>query len=99
MNGVIGEAAFASLIGRYENERVEKAARLDRLDAELTASQRESDNARRWADAIRRRLSLQELDREAVEELIDHIEIGELTVIDGKRHQDIRIYYRFVGAV
>ena len=78
---------------------MEKAARLDRLDAELTASQRESDNARRWADAIRRRLSLQELDREAVEELIDHIEIGERTVIDGKRHQDIRIYYRFVGAV
>lgn len=99
VNGVIGEAAFASLIGRYENERVEKAARLDRLDAELTASQRESDNSRRWADAIRRRLSLQELDREAVEELIDHIEIGERTVIDGKRHQDIRIYYRFVGAV
>ena len=89
----------SSLIGRCESERVEKAARLEWLDAELSASRRESDNSQRWAEAIRRRLSLQELDREAVEELIDHIEVGERSVIDGHKHQDITIYYRFVGVV
>ena len=99
VNGVISEAAFTSLIGRCESERVEKAARLEWLDAELSASRRESDNSQRWAEAIRRRLSLQELDREAVEELIDHIEVGERSVIDGHKHQDITIYYRFVGVV
>ena len=26
-------------------------------------------------------------------------EVGERTVIDGQRHQDIKIYYRFVGLV
>ena len=44
-------------------------------------------------------LDLQELDRETIDELIDHIEIGERTVIDGQKQQDIKIFYRFVGEV
>ena len=99
VNGVISEASFTSLIGRCESKRAEIAARLERIDAELSASERESDKAQRWADAIRRRLCLQELDRETVDELIDHIEVGERSVIDGQKHQDITVYYRFVGAV
>ena len=42
---------------------------------------------------------MQELDREIVEELIDHIEVGERSVIDGQRQQDVKIFYRFVGVV
>lgn len=99
VNGVISEASFTSLIGRCESKRAEIAARLERIDAELSASERESDKAQRCADAIRRRLCLQELDRETADELIDHIEIGERSVIDGQKHQDITVYYRFVGAV
>lgn len=99
VNGAISEASFTSLIGRCESKRAEIAARLERIDAELSASERESDKAQRWADAIRRRLCLQELDRETVDELIDHIEISERSVIDGQKHQDITVYYRFVGAV
>ena len=53
----------------------------------------------KWAASIRKCLSLEELDRDIVDELIDHIEIGERTVVNGQRHQDIKIYYRFVGLV
>ena len=37
--------------------------------------------------------------RNTVDELIDRIEVSEATVVDGKRHQNIKIFYRFVGAV
>lgn len=53
----------------------------------------------KWASIIKKYLDLQELDRETIDELIDHIEIGERTVIDGQKQQDIKIFYRFVGAV
>ena len=53
----------------------------------------------KWASIIKKYLDLQELDRETIDELIDHIEIGERTVIDGKKQQDIKIFYRFVGEV
>ena len=53
----------------------------------------------KWASIIKKYLDLQELDRETVDELIDHIEIGERTIIDGQKQQDIKIFYRFVGVV
>ena len=34
-----------------------------------------------------------------IERLIDRIEVGEKTVIDGKNVRDIKIYYRFVGNI
>ena len=53
----------------------------------------------KWASIIKKYLDLQELDRETIDELIDHIEIGERTVIDGQKQQDIKIFYRFVGKI
>ena len=44
-------------------------------------------------------MNLQKLDRAVLDELIDHIEIGERTVVDGQRHQDIKVFYRYVGLV
>lgn len=99
VSGVISEAAFASLIGRNEQERLQKTERLEQLLTEMSKVQQETDSIQKWSDTIRKYLSLQELDHETVEELIDHIEIGERSVIDGHKHQDITIYYRFVGAV
>ena len=52
-----------------------------------------------WAAVVRKHLHIRELDRETVDELIDRIEVGEKTVIDGKNVRDIKIYYRFVGNI
>ena len=44
-------------------------------------------------------LDLDALERSVIDELIDHIEIGERTVVDGQRRQDIKVFYKFVGLV
>jgi len=54
---------------------------------------------RSWTESIRKYSDVTELDRAIIDELIDHIEIGERTVIDGQRRQDIKVFYRFVGLV
>ena len=99
VSGAIRGDTFSVLIQKSEQERIQKADRLDTLLAQERKVQREVENIHQWADTIRRYLDLQELDREIVEELIDHIEIGERSVIDGQRHQDIKIFYRFVGMI
>ena len=99
VSGAISEASFALLIEKNEQERVQKAERLDTLLAGERKSQQDIANIQRWAGTVRQYLDLQDLNRDIVEELIDHIEIGERTVIDGQKHQDIKIYYRFVGLV
>ena len=72
---------------------------MDALLSEERKARQDVENIRQWAGIIRRYLDVQELDREIVEELIDHIEIGERSVIDDQRRQDIKIFYRFVGVV
>ena len=97
VSGSISEATFAILLQKNERERIQKTERLDALLAELGKARQDAANLQEWIAAIRNCLTLEDLDREVVEELIDHIEIGERTVVDGQRHQDIKIYYRFVG--
>lgn len=99
VSGAINGDTFAVLIQKSEQERIQKADRLDALLSEERKARQEVENIRQWAGIVRRYLDVQELDREIVEELIDHIEIGERSIIDGQRHQDIKIFYRFVGVV
>ncbi len=91
--------SFSVLIQKNEQERIQKSERLDMLLAGERKAQQGIANIRQWVGTIRQYLDLQELNWEIIEELIDRIEIGERTIIDGQRHQDIKIYYRFVGLV
>ncbi len=95
----ISEDTFILLMQKNEQERTAKAERLNVLLSKVDKAEKETAAIHSRAEIIRKYLNLQELDRAVVDELIDHIEIGERTVIDGQRHQDIKIFYRFVGLV
>ena len=99
VSGAINSDTFSVLIQKSEQERIQKADRMDALLAEEQNTHQRIEHIHLWADTIRRYLNFQELDREIIEELIDHIEIGERMVVDGQRHQDIKIFYRFVGII
>ncbi len=99
VTGAISADTFSTLIQKSELERLQKSERLNELQGVVSRYEQDNANIQKWAALIRRHLDLQTLDREIVDELIDHIEIGERTVIDGQRHQDVKIYYRFVGLV
>ena len=97
--GAVSEGTFMVLAQKNEQERLAKAERLDALLSEVDKAQQETAAIHNWAAIIRKYLDLQELDRTVIDELIDHIEIGERTVVDGQRQQDIKVFYRFVGLV
>jgi site-specific DNA recombinase len=99
VSGAVSESTFSVLIAKNEQERLIKAERLDALLSEVKKSDQDEADIQSWAAMIRKYLNLQELDRETIDELIDHIEIGERTVVDGKRRQDVKVFYRFVGQV
>ena len=99
VSGNISAATFAMLLQKNEQERLQKAERLDALLSEVDKARQDAANIQAWATVIRKYLTLEDLDREVVEDLIDHIEIGERTVVDGQRRQDVKIYYRFVGLI
>ena len=98
-SGTISESTFMVLTQKNEQERLIKMERLDALQSEVDKVQQKTAAICNWTAIIRKYLDLQELDRATIDELIDHIEIGERTVVDGQRRQDIKVFYRFVGLV
>ena len=74
-------------------------AQFDESRGRLTAIEEKILSMSKWAEVIRRHTHLEDICRADVEELIDHIEIGESDYSSGKRQQEVRIYWRFVGHV
>ena len=87
------------LAKKNEQERLAKAERLDALQTEVDRAQQNTSAIYSWAAMIRKYSDLPTLDRASIDELIDHIEIGERTIVNGQRRQDIKVFYRFVGLV
>lgn len=98
-SGAISGDTFVLLMQKNEQERLTKAERLETLLAEGNAVEKKVAAIHDWAALIQKYLNLQKLDRAVLDELIDHIEIGERTVVDGQHHQDIKVFYRYVGLV
>ena len=97
--GSISAASFAVLLEKTEQERRQRTDRLDTLLAEGREYEQSAADIQSWAAVVRKHLHIRGLDRETVDELIDRIEVGEKTVVDGKNVRDIKIYYRFVGNI
>lgn len=99
VSGTVSESTFTVLAQKNEQEWLAKMERLDTLLSEADKTEKEAAAIHRWTAVIRKYLDVSELDRTIIHELIDHIEIGERTVVNGQRRQDIKIFYRFVGLV
>ena len=87
------------MVSLNEQERIEKTDYLKTLLSEAEKAEQKFADIDKWASLIRKYQSPETLDREMVDELIDHIEIGERSVQNGTRCQDIKIFYRFVGQI
>ena len=98
-SGAISESTFMVLVQKNEQDRLSKVERLDALLSEVDGAEKETAAIHDWAAIIRKYLDISELDRTIIDELIDHIEIGERTIVNGQRKQDIKVFYRFVGLV
>ncbi|GHU83300.1 hypothetical protein FACS1894196_2940 [Clostridia bacterium] len=99
MTRKISEATFTSLMEKNEQERQARQAQFDDTKARLTAIEEKILSVSKWAEVVRRHIHLDDLCRADVEELIDRIEIGEADCSSGKRQQEIKIYWRFIGHI
>lgn len=77
MRRLLQKAANKQVMQKSEAERKEKAARFDTLSAQLKTHNSIEIDITTWIKTIRKYLNLETLHRAVIDELIDHIEIGE----------------------
>lgn len=97
--GNIPETTFKTLIGKYEDERMEKAEVVEKLTASLAASEKSQGNIDAYIESIKKYVAVEQLDREMLLELINCIDVGEVIKENGKTSQEIRIHYNLLDKV
>ena len=88
------------LSSRYQDEQLELETKIKTLKEKLSQTVKSRDNAERWLAIIRKYNELTELTAPLLNELIEKIVVHEASKDEnGKRIQDVDIYYRFVGKI
>lgn len=99
VNGKIPERLFDSLMQKYEAERGDVQQCAEGLKSRIADAEQGQADIDTWLSLIRKYVAVEQLDREMLLELIDHIDVGERRFENGVRRQDIDIFYKFVGKV
>ena len=85
---------------KYQQEQGELETRIEALTAQLASTKEQEDGINRWIDLIKQFSSPTELTAEMLNTLIEKVVVHEATKdADGKRTQEIEIFYRFVGKI
>lgn len=93
---LVPDKIFNIQANRLADELEELEKEQSRLHSKLIRKRDEEKGISSWLKHIEMHLSLTTLDRMAITELIDSIDVFE-SEVDGRRQLDFRINYRFVG--
>ena len=97
--GKINESTYITLMSKNEIERQKRQAQFDEASARIADIENKILSVSKWAEVLKKHIHIENLCRADIEELIDRIEVGESDYSSGKRVQDVKIYWRFIGHI
>ena len=99
-HGILKENDFRNLTDAYENERQQLQEEIERLTEEVEHAEVQVDNVAKMIALTKRYTRIDELTTDILNTFIDKIAVHErVKGADGKKTQEIEIYYSYVGIV
>ena len=95
LSGNVPENIFKRMAKKYDDERLQLDEELSQLKIELADCQKTEKDITAWIKKIKKCLSVENLSRTIVVELIDSIEVSKAYTMNGEAHQDINIKFKF----
>ncbi len=99
ISGKITDDRFATLSVNYEKEQKELKEKINELTITLDENKQEEIDLTTFIGKVRKYTNIKELTPEIINELIDKILVYQQTKLDGKRYQQIDIYYAGIGII
>lgn len=97
--GKLSDERYATMSVSLETEQKELKEIVPRIENKLNSETNEIDNLQTFIDKVKRITQPTELTPELVHEFIEKIVVSAPTKIDGKRYQQVDIYYNGVGVI
>lgn len=95
--GLLSEERFATLSLSLENEQQQLKESIPAMEDALQTSEDSGKNLQRFIDKARKVTRLTELTPEILHEFVGKIVVHSPETVDGKRHQQVDIYYNAIG--
>ena len=99
VNGKLNDERFYKLSDGYEAEQEQLKHEIETLKAEVSEADTEATNVSKLIAVTKKYTRIDELTPEILNTFVDKIVVHECEKKDGKRTQDIDIYYSYVGIV
>lgn len=97
ITGAITSDTFGRLASNAELERNEVAKKIDSLELYAKESKEKLGDIETWIRLIKENSNINEVNRKLLDALVERVEVGESTVENGVKTQNVRIIYKFVG--
>ena len=97
--GQITAEMFTKLSAKYIAEQEEQSAALKVSQRELVALEAKKTDTTKFIDLVRKYSQITELTPQILNEFIDKVTVHQAVKVDGKRRQDIEVYFNGVGQI
>ena len=97
--GQITAEMFTKLSAKYIAEQEEQSAALKVAQKELVALEAKKTDTTKFIDLVRKYSQITELTPQILNEFIDKVTVHQAVKVDGKRRQDIEVYFNGVGQI
>ena len=99
VNGRITDERFDFLAKSYEDEGNDLKTKIQELKNALASSVRDEENLLKFLKIVKSYTEIEELTPEILNSFIEKIYIGETEKYDGRKMQEVKIIYKFIGAI
>lgn len=99
ISGKISDDRFRNLSFNYDKEQQELKIKIEQLSNEIEIKEKKETDLTQFISNVKKYTEIDELTPEILNELIEKIIIHQTQKINGKKIQEIDIYYRGVGLI
>ncbi|BDF72708.1 recombinase [Oscillospiraceae bacterium] len=96
---LLPDDVYTALIEDYAAEKEDVIARLADLDAKIVEMEQETEGPEKFVALVEQYTDIQALDRDILHALIEKIVIHQGYKDQGVKHQEVDIYFRFIGRI
>ena len=99
VSGKISDDRFRNLSFNYDKEQQELKLKIEQLSKDIENTEKKDTDVTQFISNVKKYTEIKHLTAEILNELIERIVIHQQEKIDGKKTQEIDIYYRGVGII
>ena len=99
VSGKITDERFRNLSFNYDKEQQELKIKIEQLSKQINNTEKKTIDLTQFINNVKKYTEITELTPEILNELIEKILVHQAEIVNGKKVQEIDIYYRGVGII